>query len=299
MGGGISARAPAGPAPTTGALPSSPATRRGLCRSDLASIGVACAHVRTHVTVLVNGTTDDSVSRATQAANDAKLNADIYSISYPDKSNAWNQFVYTLRPNAGSYFFVDGYTRVSPDALSLLATYIEANPGANAASACPISGRSAVRWRDDLMKHGGVVGCLHVLPRQFVDRIVNRQILLPTGLYRGDGLLNSVASHDCDAVNSPWNRTLAGVVPKAGFAISPWSWRWRDLRRHWDRRVRQGRGRLENAAIKSIVYDRGYGALPEIRQSHDSRLDRPGPSLPHAPISTRSVRVSGLDQGAS
>jgi hypothetical protein len=36
----------------------------------------------------------------------------------------------------------------------------------------------------------------------------------------------------------------------------------RDLRRQFNRKVRQMRGRLENAAIRGIIYQHGYEGLP-------------------------------------
>ena len=39
-------------------------------------------------------------------------------------------------------------------------------------------------------------------------------------------------------------------------------WRWRDLRRQFRRKVRQMRGKIENAAIKRLVHAGGYQALP-------------------------------------
>ena len=70
--------------------------------------------------------------------------------------------------------------------------------------------------------------------------------------------------------------------------------RWRDVRRQFRRKVRQARGDLENLAIRSIVYDRGYEGLPEYAdemiQAHIARAGLPRVSLADRPFQALAVR---------
>jgi len=107
-------------------------------------------------------------------------------------------------------------------------------------------------------------GQLHGVRRDFVDRLVARGIRLPIGLYYGDGLVGSMAMHDLDPLHIPWNTHRIAGVAGASYEIPTLSlFRPRDLRRQFNRKIRQMRGRLENLAIRSIVYQRGFEGLPQ------------------------------------
>ena len=87
------------------------AARIGLC---IASIAAAIGSRRALVTLVLNGTTDDSAAIAWQAARDLGVPIEIYRIPYGDKSNAIDQFFYRLRVPARLYFCVDGYVKIGP-----------------------------------------------------------------------------------------------------------------------------------------------------------------------------------------
>ena len=227
------------------------------------AIARAIRGVNTHVSLILNGTSDDSSTVADALTRQLGLSIEIYDIEFGDKSNAFNQFVYSIRPKADVYFFVDGYAMVDEFAFIELNRSLEEHSQSNAAAALPSTGRSASNIRVDMLKYGGLHGSLFALRRSFVDRLVMMELRLPIGLYRGDGLIGSFVAHDLDPQN-PWRPFLAGnVVPTATWQTVPLSvWRWRDLVRHWHRLIRQGRGRLEHEAIKEIIYRNGYKALP-------------------------------------
>jgi len=101
------------------------------------------------------------------------------------------------------------------------------------------------------------------LRRGFVDRMVAAKLKIPVGMYRGDALLGSMASHDLDAIGTAWDTGRILGVGDAALEISALSaFRWRDIKRQFRREVRQARGRLENAAMKWLIYRGGYPALP-------------------------------------
>jgi hypothetical protein len=230
----------------------------------LSAIDAACGDTDSHVTVVINGSRDDtykSVLRYRQLCSSRPLS--IFMIPFGDKANAWNKFIYDLRPRAHTYFFVDAYAVVEEHAFQLLASALSNNILANAATGVPSAGRCAAAVAARMHAMGGLHGALHALPLQFVDRICENRFRLPIGLYRGDGLIGSMAMHDLDPLVHPWWPRRVIVVDAATWTqriLSPF--RPRDVRRQCSRMVRQARGRLENQAIKKIIYRCGYGGLP-------------------------------------
>lgn len=228
-------------------------------RLNLASCLRAIADARvgngTHITIILNGSSDSSDIIAHTLARHLQLSAEIYDIRYGDKSNAINQFLYNLRPEAETYFFIDGHATITRPAL------IELERGlseADAAVAVPES-------RADTNADGGLQGSLFALKRSLVERIVGAGLKLPVGLYCGDRLIGSFVSNDLDPGDPTAEpRRSIRVVPAATWTVAPPSpWRRRDLSRQWRHRICQARGRLENEAIKEIIYRDGYQGLPD------------------------------------
>ncbi len=162
------------------------------------------------------------------------------------------------------YFFVDGYVTICPGALEAIAARLAACPGASAASGVAANGRTEVLSTRHTVEIGGVLkGQFYALRPDFIRRMVYAGVRLPIGLYRGDGLLGSMICHNLDAMNQPWTNSRIAGVADARFEIDVLSpFRLRDLRRQFRRKIRQMRGKLENAAISRIIYSRGYAALP-------------------------------------
>jgi len=237
------------------------AARIGQC---IASIAQAIGDRRALVTLVLNGTTDDSAAIAWQTARAHALPIEIYTIPYADKSNAIDQFFYRLRVPARMYFCVDGYVKIGPRSFAGLAAGLAARPASVAATGIAINGRTMPISREEILELGGKLqGQLHALRPEFIDRMVAQGISLPIGLYRGDGLLGSMASHDLDAIGTQWDPSRVVGVAEATFEIPTLSpFVPRDLRRQFRRKVRQMRGHLENAAIKTVIYRRGFAALP-------------------------------------
>ena len=238
------------------------ASRIGQC---VASIARAARGQRVLATVLLNGTTDDSAAAALHAAEACALPVDIYRIGHADKSNAINRFFHDLRAPAAAICCVDAYVVIGPDSLSGLARALAAHRGAQIATGVAMNGRSMSLATEKTLTVGGVAhGQLYAPRREFIDRLTARGLRLPLGLYRGDGLLGSMAAHDLDPLAHPWeNRRVIGVR-EATYEIASLSpFRAQDVRRHLRRSVNHMRGRLETAAIREIIYAHGYAALPE------------------------------------
>jgi hypothetical protein len=237
------------------------AARIGQC---IASIAAAIGSHRALVTVIVNGSTDDSAAVAWQAARAHGVPIAIWRIPHGDKANAIDQFLYKLRVPAQVYFFVDAYVKIGPRALEGLAASLAARPAAVAATGVAINGRTMLRHTRETLEVGGKLhGQLHALRPEFVDRMVGQGIALPIGLYYGDGLMGSMAAHDLDATGRQWDNGRVVGVAEATYEIPSLSiFAPRDLRRQFRRKIRQMRGRLENAAIKTVIYQHGFAALP-------------------------------------
>ncbi len=261
------------------------------------SVADAIGDRRALITLVVNGSTDRSAEIAWQTAQDRGVPIQIYTIAHADKANAINRFYYELREPADVYFFVDAYVKVGARALDAMARLLSEDPRRRAATGIAVSGRTMPLATEATLQQGGIVhGQLHALPASFIDDIVQRGIRLPIGLYYGDGLLASMANHNLDPIANEWlSRRVAGVR-EATYEIPVLSmFRLDDWRRQLRRTVRQIRGRMENAAITDIVYQRGYNGLPEYSNDMVKAFLATHPT-PRLPLWKRPFQVLALRQ---
>ena len=229
----------------------------------LDSVTAALAGRRALITVILNGSRDNSLEVVRAAARSGQP-IEAFQIAAADKSNAINQFNHVLRSPARAYAGVDGYAWVGPQSFEAMQHLLETDPHAVAVSAIATTGRTMQRTAAAALRTGGQLGGqLHGLRRDFLDRMVARGIRLPVGLYRGDGLLNSMACHNLDAIGETWDNSRVPAVADATFAIPVLSpFKAQDIKRQYRRKIRQMRGTIENAAIKTIIYKYGYEGLP-------------------------------------
>ena len=214
------------------------------------------------ITILLNGSMDGSAEIAVAAARQLPA-IEVFTIRYPDKSNAINQFYHHLRVPARLYASVDGYVVVRPGAFAALAVHMAAHPNASTVSGFAVNGRTLPRPDTIRPRAGRVMGGMHALRPRFLDGIVARQLRLPVGLYRGDGLIGSMAAHDLDALTNKWDdqRILSEATAEVEVQrLSPF--RPKHVHRQFLRKLRQMRGRIENAALEVIIYRDGFARLP-------------------------------------
>lgn len=231
--------------------------------ASIASVVAELAGTNYRITVLLNGSHDGSVAIAVAAAKRFP-GIEVYSIRYADKSNSINQFYHHLRAQARLYASVDGYVVVRPGAFAALAAHMAAHPHASTVSGFAVNGRTLPRPDTIRPRAGRVMGGMHVLRPRFLDGIVARQLRLPVGLYRGDGLIGSLAAHDLDALGTKWDDQRILSEPTALVEVQRLSlFRPSHLLRQFRRRLRQMRGRIENAALEIIINGDGFTALPE------------------------------------
>lgn len=214
--------------------------------------------------VVVNGGSEATAAHARAALERWRHPAAVVEIPFGDKANAWNQYIYGLRPGARWHLFVDGYVAPDVSGLDKLRTRFEAADALAATGVPSGEHRGAVQMREFVQSHGGILGGLHAIRGEWLDRLVRRGILQPWGLYRGDGLIGSWLCHDLDPLAQAWDKDRILVVPEAtwqGERLSPFAPR--DLLTQWRRMQRQAQGRMENRAIKDIIYREGYEGLPQ------------------------------------
>ncbi|HEY0423655.1 MAG TPA: hypothetical protein VGC82_10065 [Rhodopila sp.] len=242
------------------------------CRNEQASIARCIESIaqasrtkRAVITLIVNGCTDNSTATALAAASRCGVAITIYEIAHGDKANAMNRFFHDLRESAEYYFFVDAYARIGLKALLAMETCLATRPDVVAATGVAVNGRTMHRQTEATLMQGGQLhGQLHALRKDFIDRLVARKIRIPIGLYYGDGLVGSMAMHDLDSRHNPWEPKRIGGSADATYEIPVLSpYRLQDVKRQFHRKTRQMRGRLENLAIRAIIYDHGYEGLPE------------------------------------
>ena len=231
----------------------------------ITGVARAAAGMRVSVTIIANGSTDGSAALAMATAKRHGLPARAAAIAYPDKSNAINHALTTLREPADLHVFVDGYAVMGDHALVALGAALDRSPDAQASTGVATGPGSMAALTAATLRDGGRLhGQLHALRPGFVDRLTQAGFFLPVGLYRGDGLLGSMVCHDLDALGTPWDPHRIAGASQATYSLPrPKPWRPADARRLFRRRVRQMRGRMENEAIKSVIYAQGYQGLPD------------------------------------
>ena len=264
----------------------------------LRSIDAAVGGRPALISVILNGSTDNSVSIARETLATLRTPATLFVIPAGDKSNAINRYVHdrTIRVEASLYFAVDGYAVINSGGLAALEARLHACPTALAAAGVAGNGRTSPLSNHQTATVGGVLrGQFYCMTPSFVRRMEDAGLRLPVGLYRGDGLLGSMAAHDLDSVGNTWeNDRIVGTVD-AVFLIDPLSpFRLRDLRRYFNRKVRQMRGLLENAAIRAVAHARGFAALPanadDMIRGHLASHPAPTVTAPDRPFMALALR---------
>jgi hypothetical protein len=181
----------------------------------------------------------------------------VWSIPLADKANAWNQYLHRLWAGEEIAFFVDGYVRLNPDAVTLLGNAVAANAQALGGSGVPTMGRSAKAIREDLIVNTGYHGNFCCIKGDTIGQMRAKQIRLPVGLYRTDSLMGAILSYALDPSTHVWDDARIQVHPTASWQLDPakW-WRIKDIKAYAKRHFRQVRGQLESAAFADHLVNR-------------------------------------------
>lgn len=190
----------------------------------------------------------------------------IFHVPVADKAHAWNAYVHELWPGAALAFFIDGYARVMPDALSSIRRGIGDDAEILGGTGVPTQGRSASRLRAQMLRHGGIHGNLYALRGWVMEHFRATGFRLPFGLYRTDSTVGSAVKFRLDPARHEWNERRLFVDAGATWTVaeavrSPLHL----LRGQFRRRLRQAQGMLENRAVRQhlAVEHRKPEALPK------------------------------------
>jgi hypothetical protein len=160
------------------------------------------------------------------------------------------------------YAFVDATAFIAPGSLAACADKFKECREVLVIGGVPNSGRSAQRLREVALRNGGI-GQFFATRRELLDDLVFRRRQIPVGLYRGDGLLTGFIVHESNGRIHREPKERIACTPSVEYSIRPLSpFRLRDVKVYYNRLIRQARGRIENQAWNSIIWEHGFDALP-------------------------------------
>ncbi|MFX1678196.1 hypothetical protein PV762_03100 [Mitsuaria sp. CC2] len=182
----------------------------------------------------------------------------LWEIPHGDKANAWNQYVHAIWQGESLVCFIDGYVTLPPLAIARLAEAVEAG-GAHVLGGTgqPSIGRGSAALRERMRQEGGFHGNFCCLKGSTIAAMRARGLRLPVGLYRTDSLMGAFLSFGLHPESSPWDPSRIAVADDATWLLPKKQW-WRpgDVKGQIKRVLRQGRGRVENAAVKFFLATR-------------------------------------------
>ena len=222
------------------------------------------------VDVVVNGNEElaQQAERYAQsiARGEGGITLRVWSLALGDKAHCINEIIHKIWPQSELAFFVDGYARVAPNAMSNMAEALLGKPEAVAVSGVPLAGRSAEELKQTLLTHGGMHGSLFAVRGRVMAAMRERKIRLPLGMYRTDGTMAAFFCFNLDPAKFVWDSGRIVVCSDAGFEAPAKSLlRLRDLRQQFDRKVRLAWGAFISQAIRThlALRKRPPEALPD------------------------------------
>src|ERR1700679_2054197 len=133
------------------------------------SIADASQSRRALITLIVNGSSDDSAEQALLAAERRGIAIAVWTIPHGDKANAINRFFHELREPARHYFFIDAYAKIGAGSMAAMESLLRLHPDAVAATGVAANGRTMVRDTERTLTEGSRLhGQLHALRADFV-----------------------------------------------------------------------------------------------------------------------------------
>ena len=225
----------------------------------LGAFGEAAKDDGPRVHVVVNGSRDRTAAIVREMAEgDGRIV--LHELSVGDKSNAWDHYVHELADPARHHAFVDGDVRPEPGAIARLAAGLRAHPGALAASALPVGGRTSGPWAERILVEAGLPGNLYMLRDATVRRMREEGFRLPIGLIGDDTLLRFMLLRDLDGRGTPDKARIA-PVRGAFFRYESLPWSMAGVRERIARQRRYALRDLQMALIDAH-WREGKGGLP-------------------------------------
>lgn len=224
-----------------------------------AAIGAVGAH-DARIDVVVNGNPKVAEALAARLGVERRagdVGVRIWSLALLDKAHAWNTYVHDIWPGGASTFFMDGCITVSAASLAAMQARFDASGDALAVAAVPTAGRSAAQIRVLMLTHPQIHGSLYAISEPAMERLRTAGFRLPLGFYRSDSLLGTLFNMNLDPATHDWEDRRIVVAGDATWTMPVKSpWKPSDVSAQVRRMARQALGRLEEAAIKELFYDR-------------------------------------------
>ncbi len=206
------------------------------------------------IDILVNGNKElaSQMFVLSKGMANRKSSVRVWYIPFADKGNAWNQHVHEIWQGCLDAIYIDGYVRVAENSIRSLSRSLAASAQYLGASGVPSVGWSAKTLRKQMDMKGGFHGNLCAITSEALERIKDRGIRIPIGMYRVDGLMGAFLSFGLNPNSHAWNPLkFIAVVPDATWQCDRKKWyRLQDILAWGNRRYRQARGDIENSAIK-------------------------------------------------
>lgn len=229
-----------------------------------ATLGSTLAAVATHpavIDLLVNGNPRTAKAIATHVQRrrptGGAVSIRVWRLALRDKAHAWNEYVHRIWPGDAGAYFLDGCITVSASALTAMQTRLDASAHALVAAAVPTTGGSAAGIRALMLTHPQIHGSFYGIRADALERLRQAGLRLPLGFYRTDSLLGTLFNFNLDPATHDWDDRRIAVVDEPTWSMPPKSpLNPADVRAQLQRLTRQALGRLEEAAIKELFYDR-------------------------------------------
>jgi glycosyltransferase involved in cell wall biosynthesis len=211
------------------------------------------------IVVLANGCVDRTVAIARDCAS-RHANIRVIEIELADKANAWNHYVHEVSPtppfcDAELHVFVDGDVQLKSGTFDAFSAALEQYPSMNAVGALPTSGRDKEAWRQRMIANGTLSGGLYALSADFLQRIRQREVLIPRGFIGEDWAVSLFAQSNLKPLNAVLKANTNIVFAlDGGFSFRSLSlWRLRDYRTY----IR----RLWRYSLRGVQYEMLVGLL--------------------------------------
>ncbi|NVK54898.1 MAG: glycosyltransferase family 2 protein [Alteromonadaceae bacterium] len=227
------------------------------------SVISACGDLNYELFIMCNGCEDASFNIAQKIS---KQNTAIKAINltYGDKSETWNRFVYDYYDGSALPVFIDGDLTFANLAIYNIVEFHHEHPHYNSISGFPWGGgRHSTQWQERLLRDHEFTGNLYLLNTDFLHRLIAQKVKLPKGLIGDDSMLGFLtATNLCDGTDKPLERR--GVCQSAVFQyerLNPLSYG--DMKLYFRRRVRYATRAMQQNAIVPVLKRQGLSAMPE------------------------------------
>lgn len=219
------------------------------------SILVNCDHRITKLTVVANGCTDQTVEIAKASMKGAALACEVVELSFGDKCNAWNEYVYHHLPKADVHFFVDSDVTFTEQAFPRLFETLLKSPDKNAVTGLPQTGRNIRHYIELATCYSCLFGNLYGLKNDFVRRLVAKQIRLPVGLSWIDAQITKLVNDNLEYHKDDYQHRVT-FLEGVGYrfeSLKPW--KSDDILLYINRICRYKTGQLQEPYLDALPFE--------------------------------------------